>query len=121
MVISPVAISKPPYMMYSGAIDYRAESVDIYCGMHMHASGTQSESDCDNNIHSLHVVAYSQQNRGSNARPPNQIFQKRQLRYWAHNLLEIELWGRLVSLLSQVPSDYSNLYRQLDTTSSNFY
>jgi hypothetical protein len=36
-------------------------------------------------------------------------------------LLEIELWGRLVSLVSQVPSDYSNLYRQLDTTSSNFY
>jgi hypothetical protein len=35
-------------------------------------------------------------------------------------LLEIELWGRLVSLVSQVPSDYSNLYRQLDTTSSNF-
>jgi hypothetical protein len=36
-------------------------------------------------------------------------------------LLEIELRGRLVSLVSQVPSDYSNLYRQLDTTSSNFY
>jgi hypothetical protein len=35
--------------------------------------------------------------------------------------LEIELWGRLVTLVSQVPSDYSNLYRQLDTTSSNFY
>jgi hypothetical protein len=33
------------------------------------------------------VVAYSQHYRGSNARPPNQIFQKRQLRYWAHNLL----------------------------------
>jgi hypothetical protein len=38
-----------------------------------------------------------------------------------HALLEIELWGHLVSLVSQVPSDYSNLYRQLDTTSSNFY
>jgi hypothetical protein len=36
-------------------------------------------------------------------------------------LLEIELWGRLVSLISQVPSDYSNLYRQLDTTSSNLF
>jgi hypothetical protein len=35
-------------------------------------------------------------------------------------LLEIESWGRLVSLVSQVPSDYSNLHGQLDTTSSNF-
>jgi hypothetical protein len=34
-------------------------------------------------------------------------------------LLEIELWGRLVSLDLQVPSDYSNLYGH--TTSSNFY
>jgi hypothetical protein len=40
---------------------------------------------------------------------------------WMSVLLEIELWGCLVSLVSQVPSDYSNLYRQLDTTSSNFY
>jgi transposase InsO family protein len=41
--------------------------------------------------------------------------------FWPNAVLEIELWGRLVSLVSQVPSDYSNLYRQLDTTSSNFY
>jgi hypothetical protein len=25
-------------------------------------------------------------------------------------MLAIELWGRLVSLVSQVPSDYSNVY-----------
>jgi hypothetical protein len=36
-------------------------------------------------------------------------------------LLETELWGRLVTLVSQVRSDYSNLYRQLDTTSNKFY
>jgi hypothetical protein len=37
-----------------------------------------------------------------------------------HSLLEIELWGRLVSTVSQVPSDHTNLYRQLNTTSSDF-
>jgi hypothetical protein len=36
-------------------------------------------------------------------------------------VLEIEVWGCLVSLVSRVPNDYSNLYRQLNTTSSNFY
>jgi hypothetical protein len=36
-------------------------------------------------------------------------------------VLEIELWGRLVSLISQAPSDSSNLYWLLNTTSSNFY
>jgi hypothetical protein len=36
-------------------------------------------------------------------------------------VLEIELWCRLVPLVSQVPSDCSNLNRQLNTTSSNFY
>jgi hypothetical protein len=35
-------------------------------------------------------------------------------------MLEIELWGRLVSLVAQVLSDYSHICRQLDTTSSNF-
>jgi hypothetical protein len=32
-----------------------------------------------------------------------------------------ELWGRLVSLVSDVPKDYYNLYRQLNTTFSNLY
>jgi hypothetical protein len=35
-------------------------------------------------------------------------------------LMEVELRGRLVSFVCQVPSDY-NLNRQLSTTSSNFY
>jgi hypothetical protein len=36
-------------------------------------------------------------------------------------MLEIELWGRLVSLASRVPGDYSNLCRHWNKTSSNFY